>query len=112
MSPDCKLEVRWERIRTTMERHRALLEHHGTLEVKRVGTSKVHVMRFLEGHLGQRVKRTIYVGVNPQLIKRARALLTEFREPRRWQAEAAAAADSLDAIVSRLRRRFHRRIRC
>jgi hypothetical protein len=108
MSRDPKRAARWERIRTAMERNRPLLERQGTISAKMDG-STVYVLRFCERQQGRRIQRSIHLGSDSQLVERARALLEAFREPKRWQAEAAAATTSLGSIVSRLRRRFGRR---
>jgi len=109
MALDRTLVTRWERIRTAMERNRALLEDQGTIAVKTVDGSTVHVLRFCERQQGRRIQRSIYLGADPELVRRAQALLEAFREPKRWEAEVTAAASSLGSIVSRLRRRFGRR---
>jgi hypothetical protein len=106
MSPDHSLESRWGRIRTAMEQNRALLEQQGTITVKKVGGATVRVLRFCERRQGRRIQRTIYLGADDELVRRAIALLEAFREPLRWQAETAAAAAALGSIASRLRRQM------
>jgi chorismate-pyruvate lyase len=106
MPSDQSLEARWGRIRTAMEQKRALLEHQGTITVKKVGGQAVRVLRFCERQQGRRWQRSIYLGVDAELVLRAIALLEAFREPLRWQAETAAAAAALGSIASRLRRQM------
>jgi hypothetical protein len=109
MPLDRTLEARWERIRISMERNRALLEHQGKIVLKSVGRTSVHVLRFVDRQHGRRIQRSVYLGRELELVWRTRALLEAFREPQRWQAEVAAATAALGSIVSRLRRRFGRR---
>jgi N-dimethylarginine dimethylaminohydrolase len=106
MPSDQSLEARWNRIRTAMEQNRAVLEHHGTITVKKAGRATVRVLRFCERRQGRRWQRSIYLGADAELVRRAIALLEAFREPLRWQAETAAAAAALGSIASRLRRRM------
>ena len=83
-----------------------MLEHQGTITVKKAGGRTVRVLRFCERREGRRRQRSIYLGVDAELVRRAIALLEAFREPLRWQAETAAAAAALGSIASRLRRRM------
>ncbi len=106
MLSDHALEARWERIRSAMEQNRPLLERQGTIAFKKAGGVTVRVLRFCEQRQGRRLQRSIYLGVNDELLRRGLALLEAFREPIRWQAETAAAAAALGSIVSRLRRRM------
>jgi hypothetical protein len=89
-----------------MEQNRPVLERGGTIAVKAKGRMTFQVLRFCDRRQGKRIQRVIYLGVDAELVRRASALLETFREPRRWQAETAAAATALGHIVSRLRRRM------
>jgi hypothetical protein len=106
MPPDQTLEARWNRIRTAMEQNRTLLELQGTITIKKVSGATVRVLRFCERRQGRRRQRSIYLGADAELVRRAIALLEAFREPLRWQAETAAAAAALGSIASRLRRQM------
>jgi hypothetical protein len=106
MVADHDLEARWNRIRTTMEQNRPALEQQGSIVAKKVDGVTVRVLRFCQRHHGRRLQRSIYLGVDTELVRRATALLEAFREPLNWQSETDSAAAALGHIVRRLRRRF------
>jgi hypothetical protein len=65
---------------------------------------RVWVVRFRASDEEGRRLRSIYVGDQPDLVRRAGALLAELQAPRRLAREAAAAARCVRAMARLVRR--------
>ena len=85
------LGARWAKLETRLAAVSHLLRRQGSITSKRAGKRKIARLRFFEpSAAGRRVQRSVYIGCDPELIRRARLLLAVYRgEPIR---EAAALA--------------------
>jgi hypothetical protein len=79
--PAADLEAKWQRLRGRIEARAHLLGHQGSLARKRCWRRWVWQLRYYEpGPGGAVVQRALYVGADPELACRARALLDFYRE--------------------------------
>jgi hypothetical protein len=105
--PGQDLEQRWAVIQTKMQGSAHILRQRGVLMPKRAERGRrVWVLRF-QSRDGTRTHRSIYVGCEPSLVRRARNALGELQAPRDHLREATAAAGWM-AAAAVLARRFVR----
>jgi hypothetical protein len=62
-------------------------------------------IRFVDTAGGKRIHRSLHVGTDPHLVRRARRLLGQYRQRQRWPAEIVTyvrLAGSVGAVARRL----------
>ena len=99
------VESRWQRIKEKLEAHEGILAKRGILSSKVVNGRTIWRVRFRaprEG--GGMIRRTIYIGTNPELVERVRRLLRTFREGTVLAKETAGLVKMAMAVCARLRR--------
>ena len=103
-SPDAlDLESRWAAVREQMEAAAEVLARRGSIASRLTGGgSRVYSVRFREP--GQRRQRAVYLGEDGELVRRARALIEQYREQERRVKEIQAAARFTAASGALLRR--------
>jgi hypothetical protein len=89
---DRSLEARWQTLRTRVETFASLLETQGVLTPRRDGGRIYWYLRFVEIDKGRSIRRSLYVGTHPELIRRVGKLLEECRERHRWMKETSMLA--------------------
>jgi hypothetical protein len=99
-------ERRWAALQEKLDRVAETLIGQGALVRKAMPSGrKTWVVRFVDTSGGKRVHRSLHVGTDPQLVRRARQLLGRYRQRRRWPAEIATyvrLAGSVGAVARRL----------
>jgi hypothetical protein len=81
-------EERWQRLAALMEEHALSLKKQGSLTVRQVGARRVLLLRFKTGEGDQRVQRAIYVGDQPELVRRVRIRLALLRDRADWNLDS------------------------
>jgi hypothetical protein len=101
------LEQRWQRLLTKLQAFAPLLAKQGTL-VPKTGRSRLNwcVRYFDHPDGGQRVRRTIYVGSNPELARRTGVYLEHCRAQLREAKEALGLATVALTLGSQVRRQL------
>ena len=106
-------ERRWAEVRRRMEAASDLLALQGSVATRRTAAgARVASVRFVETIEGRRVQRAIYLGADGVLIRRAGALIGQYRERERWAREVEQAARfvaACGALVRRMPSTSHRR---
>ena len=101
--PPC-LEARWQKIRQVMETHRELLAEQGSLARGTARGKTIWMLRFVERSAdGGAVQRGIYLGGDPEILRRTRALLRECRAARERAREAVQLARGVALARSAVR---------
>ena len=78
--------ARWKRLRERLGQHRSQLCRRGSLASRRLRNGRrVWDVRFVDRSTGSRpVHRAIYVGSEPELVRRTRELLAAWRLEQYW----------------------------
>jgi len=96
-----------------MEAASDLLALQGSVATRRTAAgARVSSVRFVETIEGRRVQRAIYLGADGVLIRRAGALIGQYRERERWAREVEQAARFVagcGALLRRMPSTSHRR---
>ena len=88
-----------------MEAASELLSRQGSVAIRRTPSgARVASVRFVEVIDGRRKQRAIYVGSDRVLIRRARALIRQYREHQRWAREVEEAARFVAGCGALMRR--------
>ena len=99
-------ERRWAALEQKLDRVAETLIGQGTLVRKTTPSGrKTWAIRFVDASGGKRVHRSLHVGTDPQLVRRARHLLGRYRQRQRWPEEIATyvrLAGSVGAVARRL----------
>ena len=105
-TPASDRERRWAALQEKLDRVAETLIGQGTLVRKTMPSGrKTWRIRFVDTAGGKRVHRSLHVGTDPQLVRRARHLLGRYRQRQRWPAEIATyvrLAGSIGAVARRL----------
>ena len=105
-TPASDRERRWAALEKKLDRVAETLIGQGTLVRKTMPSGrKTWRIRFVDTSGGKRVHRSLHVGTDPQLVRRARHLLGRYRQRQRWPAEIATyvrLAGSVSAVARRL----------
>jgi hypothetical protein len=105
-TPPSDRERRWAALQEKLDRVAETLIGQGTLVRKTMPSGrKTWVIRYVDTSGGKRVHRSLHVGTDPQLVRRARHLLGQYRQRQRWPAEIATyvrLAGSVGALVRQL----------
>ena len=105
-TPPLDRERRWAALQEKLDRVAETLIGQGALVRKTMPSGrKTWAIRFVDTSDGKRIHRSIHVGTDPQLVRRARHLLGRFRQRQRWPAEIATyvrLAGSVGAVARRL----------
>ena len=105
-TPTSDRELRWAALEQKLDGVAETLIGQGTLVRKTTPSGRTTwVIRYVDTSGGKRVHRSIYVGADPQLLRRARHLLGRYRERQRWPEEIATyvrLAASVAAVARRL----------
>jgi hypothetical protein len=87
---DAQLEAQWRTVRVRIEANRHLLVEHGALVLRGGKDCTCWRLRFYERtQEGRVVQRSIQVGDNQELVRRARELLASYRQPGELARETA-----------------------
>ena len=99
-------ERRWAALQEKLDRVAETLIGQGTLVRKTMPSGrKTWRIRFVDTAGGKRVHRSLHVGTDPQLVRRARQLLGRYRQRQRWPEEIATyvrLAGSVGVVARRL----------
>ncbi len=99
-------ERRWIALQEKLDRVAETLIGQGTLVRKATPSGRTTwVIRYVDTSGGKRVHRSVYVGADSRLLRRARHLLGRYRERQRWPEEIATyvrLAASVAAVARRL----------
>ena len=105
-TPPSDRERRWAALEEKLDRVAETLIGQGTLVRKTMPSGrKTWVIRYVDTSGGKRVHRSLHVGTDPQLVRRARHLLSRYRQRQRWPEEIATyvrLAGSVGAVARRL----------
>ena len=105
-TPPSDRERRWAALQEKLDRVAETLIGQGTLVRKTMPSGrKTWRIRFVDTSGGKRVHRSLHVGTDPQLVRRARHLLGRYRQRQRWPEEIATyarLAGSVGAVARRL----------
>ena len=105
-TPASDRERRWAAIQEKLDRVAETLIGQGTLVRKTMPSGrKTWAIRYMDTTGGKRVHRSLHVGTDPQLVRRARHLLSRYRQRQRWPEEIATyvrLAGSVGAVARRL----------
>ena len=105
-TPPSDRERRWAALQEKLDRVAETLIGQGTLVRKAMPSGReTWVIRYVDASGGKRVHRSLHVGTDPQLVRRARHLLSRYRQRQRWPAEIATyvrLAGSVGAVARRL----------
>jgi hypothetical protein len=103
--PPDRLALRWQRIRDKLKANEHILARHGTVAAKVSGGRTAWCVRFcVAQESGKVIRRSIYIGRDPELVGRVRLLLETFREPTALAKETAALvklAIGINAVLGR-----------
>src|SRR5262245_54524531 len=103
--PETDLERRWQSLLARLERLRPQLRTQGHLVLKQRGRRKVWCLRYWEaGPEGRAVRRSLYVGSDPELVRRTRAFVDRCHEHAQLDEETLALARWAVKAGRRLRR--------
>jgi hypothetical protein len=103
------VESRWLVIQSKLARHAAPLTQQGVLVAKQTAAQrKVWVVRFLDQQGGRAVHRSIYIGDHPELVRRARQQLEQYRAWGQGAHEVAAYARWVTAVQAAVKRALGR----
>ena len=99
-------ERRWAALEQKLDAVAETLIGQGTLVQKTMPSGhKTWRIRFVDTAGGKRVHRSLHVGTDPQLVRRACHLLARYRQRQRWPEEIAnyvRLAASVGAVARRL----------
>ena len=101
------LERRWQKILGKMQDQVMHLQRQGVIVSKISSTGRrVWALRFCSRDQGRRVHRSIYLGGDdqPELLRRARLLLQEYRSRAGWAKEIATYAQFAAGANAALKR--------
>jgi hypothetical protein len=105
-TPASDRERRWAALQEKLDRVAETLIGQGALVRKTMPSGrKTWAIRFVDTSGGKPVHRSVYVGVDPRLVRRARHLLGRYRQRQRWPEEIATyvrLAASVGAVARRL----------
>jgi hypothetical protein len=105
-TPPSDRERRWAALQEKLDRVAEALVGQGSLVRKTTPSGReTWRIRFVDTSGGKRVHRSLHVGTDPQLVRRARHLLGRYRQRQRWPAEIATyvrLAGSVGAVARRL----------
>jgi hypothetical protein len=105
-TPASDRKRRWIALQEKLDLVAETLIGQGTLVRKATPSGRqTWVIRFVDTSGGKRVHRSVYVGADPRLVRRARHLLGRYRQRRRWPEEVATfvrLAASVAAVARRL----------
>jgi hypothetical protein len=82
-----------------------ILQQQGTVRGKNGRKTVQWCIRYREIN-GRRRQRSIYIGTDPVLLKRARHLLSDFQCQTRWKRELEVAARKMRRIIALLKRPY------
>jgi hypothetical protein len=103
--PPDRLALRWQRIQDKMKANEHILARHGTLATKVSRGRTAWCVRFCVAQEGGKVvRRSIYIGADPELVGRVRLLLETFREETVLAKETAGLvklAIGINAVLGR-----------
>jgi hypothetical protein len=104
--PPSDRERRWAALQAKLDLVAEAIIGQGTLVRKTMPSGRATWrIRYVDTSGGKRVHRSLHVGTDPQLVRRARHLLGRYRQRRRWPEEIATyvrLAGSVGAIARRL----------
>jgi hypothetical protein len=105
-TPASDRERRWAALEQKLDRVAEMLIGQGTLVRKAMPSGRqTWAIRYVDASGGKRVHRSLHVGTDLQLVRRARHLLGRYRQRQRWPAEIATyvrLAGSVAAVARRL----------
>ena len=105
-TPPSDRERRWAALQEKLDRVAEALVGQGSLVRKTTPSGReTWRIRFVDTSGGKRVHRSLHVGTDPQLVRRARHLLSRYRQRQRWPEEIATyvrLAASVGAVARRL----------
>jgi len=104
---DPDIELRWQKIRDSLERHASDLIRRGSLVAKKTPSGRhVWVLRFQVREQGRARHRSVYIGGEEQrdLLRRVRQLLREYRSVNDWLRQVTAYARFAASVGVVLRR--------
>ena len=105
-TPPSDRERRWAALQEKLDRVAETLIGQGTLVRKTMPSGrKTWAIRYMDTTGGKRVHRSLHVGTDPQLVRRACHLLARYRQRQRWPEEIAnyvRLAASVGAVARRL----------
>jgi hypothetical protein len=94
-----KMEDRWLAIRSQLESAADILAKQGVIASRRASGRRVWSVRYRqEDRSGRRVHKSIYLGDNAELIRRAQGLLDQFRHREAWYREVESMAKLTAAL--------------
>ena len=104
--PPSDRERRWAALQEKLDLVAETLIGQGTLVRKTMPSGRqTWVIRFVDASGGKRVHRSLHVGTDLQLVRRARHLLGRYRQRQGWPEEIATyvrLAGSVAALARRL----------
>ena len=107
-----KMEDRWLAIRGQLESAAEILKKQGVIASRRASGRRVWSVRYRqEDQSGRRVHKTIYLGDNAELIRRAQGLLDQFRRREAWYREVESMAKLTAALCRVVARNRHLLVR-
>ena len=104
-----KLEARWQKVHLVLRRHAAALAAQGTLASRLAAGRRVWSVRFYQSVGTRRAQRSVYLGSDPRLLKRAEELLREFRRPKVIQEELQVMSRLCNVLLRAVKRAHRRR---
>ena len=104
------LEAIWSHLSAKIDQNAAILERRGTIKTRIAGGKERFVIRFHELlDDGRRIERSIYLGSNPEIVRRAKVLLEIIKLVGRYEKEAKLFAN-LAATISYRAKQAARRL--
>jgi len=102
---DTDLERRWRAIEEKLDAASGLLGRQGSVAARSTPAGvTVFSVRYMADEGGRRRQRAVYLGANPALAERARALIRRYRRRERWARETEASARFATASGALMRR--------
>jgi hypothetical protein len=99
-------ERRWLRILGRMQADKQLLQRYGGLFLKGGRKTPAWVVCYNDYSEGRLRQRAIYVGIDPELVRRTRQWLEDLRQLDRWKRDMDATLRQIKRIVSRHKRPY------
>jgi hypothetical protein len=104
-----RIESRWLVIQGKLACHAAALTQQGGLVAKKTAAQrKVWVVRFLDQEEDRAVHRSIYIGDHPELVRRTRQQLEQYRDWGQGAHEVAAYARLVSSVQAAVKRALGR----
>ena len=97
-------DLRWCTIERRMQDLEPVMRRQGAIVMKAGRGSPAWVLRYYDSSTGQRVRKSLYLGIDPILVQRAQMLLDHFRKIDRWGRELDQAGRKMKQLVALLKR--------